>query len=144
VPAPAPAPAPAAAPAPAPPSDDCHPSGDPPRNASAWLVFVGEFAGARDDDESGYAHALRIYSFRPLRAWHGLASADETVGVQFIPNASDPPPRRQLPRFLKGQELLVVIGLGGMSGRMPILAEAVPVAAAPGRIAALGPPCWSR
>jgi hypothetical protein len=36
------------------------------------------------------------------------------------------------------------VNLGGMLGRMPIIAEAVPLPEAGWRIAALGAPCWTR
>ena len=145
------APPPAAAPPPmsapqaqVPATDACRPAGGPPRNAPASLVFVGEFVGAKDDSESGYAHALRSYRFKPLRSWRGVASADETGGVMFVPGASDPAPHKTLPHFTRGQAVFVVVDLGGMSGLMAVVSEAIPVDAARARIMALGAPCWTR
>jgi len=127
----------------APPPDACHPADDP-RNVHGSRVFLGEFVATMDDDESGYAHALRGYTFKPLQAWRGLASAKETGGVLFLPNASDPPPRAVPPRFRRGQQVLVVVDRGGMSGKMEVISEMIPREAARARIEALGPPCWTR
>jgi hypothetical protein len=55
------------------------------RNVRGWLVFLGKIVAAKDDDESGYAHALRWYSFKPIAAWRGIASAGEVAG-RLVPS----------------------------------------------------------
>jgi hypothetical protein len=142
-PAPSVSPTPPLGAAPPPFSDACHPVDDA-RNMRGWLVFLGEFVASKDDDESGYAHALRFYSFKPVKAWRGVASPDEIGAVVFLPNASDNLPHHELPALRRGQEALVIVDRGGISGKMQILSEAVPRETARSRIEALGPPCWVR
>jgi len=126
-----------------PPADPCRPT-TVPRGARAWLVFVGEFVRTEEDGESGYAEALRRFYFKPLKSWHGLASADETGGVMFVPNPGQRSSLAAPPHFARGQQVFVVVDRGGMSGQMNVLAEAIPVKAAQARIEALGAPCWNR
>jgi hypothetical protein len=121
----------------------CRPGGDPPANATGWMVFVGRYARTSDDD-AGYANRLRYYAFEPVSAWHGVSSDQEAGGVMFVPDARDSASARALPRFEPGDPVFVVVNLGGMLGRMPIIVEAVPLPEASSRIAALGAPCWTR
>lgn len=121
----------------------CRPTGDPPANAASWMVFVGRYART-SDDEAGYANRLRYYAFEPVLAWHGVSSNQAAGGVMFLPNAGEARPVRPPPRFEPGEPVFVVVDLGGMLGRMPILVEAVPLPEAGPRIAALGAPCWTR
>ena len=106
-------------------------------------MFVGEFVKTVDDDESGYAEALRQYYFKPSIAWHGIKSDDVVTAVMFIPTPSEnaPPP---LPSFSPGQKVFVVVDLDGMSGSMPVIQQAIAVERAQTELAGLGAPCWSR
>jgi len=126
-----------------PPADPCRPP-SVPRGARAWLVFVGEFVRTEEDPESGYAEALRSFYFKPLKSWHGLASADETGGAMFVPNPGESSSLKAPPHFGRGQQVFVVVDRDGMSGQMNVVAEAIPVNAARARIEALGAPCWTR
>jgi hypothetical protein len=122
------------------PADPCHVA--PARSSRGSLVFLGEFVRAKDDDESGYAEALRMFYFKPLEAWRGVTSADEIGGALFLVNGSER--AKAVPHFRPGQRVFVVLDLGGMSGNLRVVAEAISQSAARSRIAALGAPCWTR
>lgn len=127
---------PAVAPAPPP---VCH---EPAPHTQRAVVFVGELIATKDDDESGYAHAIRSYAFRPIMAWRGVTRPDPIAVAAFLPNAED---HYALPRFETDERVFVVADMDGMAGTMLTMnRDTVSAVRAEGRIATLGTPCWKR
>ena len=117
---------------------------DPCKGDDTYMVFAGEFVGADDDLETGYASFFRYYRFKPVLAWKGVASENEvSVWTAF---EKMPPPRLE---YRKGEQVLVFTRRQGLMPT-PIPNRGVIAFAAGTRrardarkqIAALGEPCW--